>query len=240
MEGDAAVHEARVIVGKPETPTPIFSNVMRYVLINPSWQVPNSIIRKEFASKLGALSRRGYEVKTVGGRLTVRQLPGDDNALGRIAFMFPNDHAVYLHDTPARELFDEDARAFSHGCIRVEDPMSLAEVVLDGATSGWTEERIEAKVGGAERTVFLPRPLPIHIEYFTEFADEFGGLRERARHLRNHSQGGRHTRPGKSRLKGPRDGAIGDSNRFLPNCDVFVTMRGPNQARSGTRARQVA
>ena len=178
MEGDAAVHEARVIVGKPETPTPIFSNVMRYVIINPSWQVPDSIIRKEFASKLGALSRRGYEVKTVGGRLTVRQLPGDDNALGRIAFMFPNDHAVYLHDTPARELFDEDARAFSHGCIRVEDPMSLAEVVLDGQTSGWTEERIEAKVGGAERTVFLPRPLPIHIEYFTEFADEFGGVRE--------------------------------------------------------------
>ena len=177
MEGDAAVHEARVIVGKPETPTPIFSNVMRYVIINPSWQVPDSIIRKEFASKLGALSRRGYEVKTVGGRLTVRQLPGDDNALGRIAFMFPNDHAVYLHDTPARELFDEDARAFSHGCIRVEDPMSLAEVVLDGPTSGWTEERIEAKVGGAERTVFLPRPLPIHIEYFTEFADEFGGVR---------------------------------------------------------------
>ncbi len=178
MEGDAAVHEARVIVGKPETPTPIFSNVMRYVIINPSWQVPDSIIKKEFASKLGALSRRGYEVKTVGGRLTVRQLPGDDNALGRIAFMFPNDHAVYLHDTPARELFDEDARAFSHGCIRVEDPMSLAEVVLDGPTSGWTEERIEAKVGGAERTVFLPRPLPIHIEYFTEFADEFGGVRQ--------------------------------------------------------------
>ena len=135
LEGDAAIHEARVIVGKPETPTPIFSNVMRYVLINPSWQVPDSIIKKEFASKLGALSRRGYEVKTVGGRLTVRQLPGDDNALGRIAFMFPNDHAIYLHDTPAQELFDEDPRAFSHGCIRVEDPLSLAELVLGGEAS---------------------------------------------------------------------------------------------------------
>ena len=118
-------------------------------------------------------------MKTVGGRLTVRQLPGDDNALGRIAFMFPNDHAVYLHDTPARELFDDDERAFSHGCIRVEDPLSLAEVVLGGQTSGWTEERIEVAVGGAERTVFLPRPLPIHIEYFTEFIDEFGELQER-------------------------------------------------------------
>jgi L,D-transpeptidase YcbB len=179
MEGDAAIHEARVIVGKPETPTPIFSNVMRYVILNPSWLVPDSIIKKEFASKLGALSRRGYEVKTVGGRLTVRQLPGDDNALGRIAFMFPNDHAVYLHDTPARELFDEDARAFSHGCIRVEDPLSLAEIVLGGEASKWTGERIESAIGGPERTVFLPRPLPIHIEYFTEFVDEFGELRER-------------------------------------------------------------
>jgi L,D-transpeptidase YcbB len=179
MEGDAAVHEARVIVGKPETPTPIFSNVMRYVIINPSWQVPDSIIKKELMPKLGSLTRRGYEVKTVGGRLTVRQLPSDDNALGRIAFMFPNDHAVYLHDTPARDLFDEDARAFSHGCIRVEDPLSLAALVLDGQTSGWTEERIEAKVGGAERTVFLPRPLPIHIEYFTEFVDEFGERQQR-------------------------------------------------------------
>jgi L,D-transpeptidase YcbB len=179
MEGDGVVHQARVIVGKPETPTPVFSNVMRYVIINPSWQVPDSIIKKELMSKLGSLSRRGYEVKTVGGRLTVRQLPGDDNALGRIAFMFPNDHAVYLHDTPARELFDEEARAFSHGCIRVEDPMSLAELVLDGDSSKWTADRIEAAVGGPERTIFLPRPLPIHIEYFTEFVDEFGELRER-------------------------------------------------------------
>ena len=77
LEGDAVVHQARVIVGKPETPTPIFSNVMRYVIINPSWQVPNSIIKKEIMPKLGSLSRRGYEVKTVGGRLTVRQLPGE-------------------------------------------------------------------------------------------------------------------------------------------------------------------
>ena len=102
IEGDRVIHQARVVVGKPETPTPIFSDVMRYVLINPSWQVPDSIIKKEMVSKLGAFSRRGYEVKTVGGRVTVRQLPGDDNALGRFAFMFPNDHAIYLHDTPSK------------------------------------------------------------------------------------------------------------------------------------------
>ena len=179
LRGDEVLLKTRAIVGKPETPTPIFSGDMRYVLINPSWRVPDSIIKKEFASRLGALSRRGYEVKTVGGRVTVRQLPGDDNALGRIAFMFPNDHAIYLHDTPARELFDEESRAFSHGCIRVEDPLSLAELVLGGERSGWTAERIEAAFGDKERTVFLPHPLPVHIEYFTEFVDEFGELQER-------------------------------------------------------------
>ena len=179
LEGDRVVLKSRVIVGKPETPTPIFSSLMRYVLINPSWQVPNSIVRKELAPKLGSLSRRGYEVKTVGGRLTVRQLPGEDNALGRIAFMFPNDHAIYLHDTPARDLFDEETRAFSHGCVRVEDPLSLAALVLGGGSGGWTEERIEAAFGDKERTVFLPRPLPIHIVYLTDFVDEFGELQER-------------------------------------------------------------
>jgi murein L,D-transpeptidase YcbB/YkuD len=179
LEGDAVVHSARVVVGKPNTPTPIFSDVMRYVLINPSWRVPDSIVQKEMLPKLASdptyLSRRGYEVKTVGGRLAVRQLPGEDNALGRLAFMFPNDHAVYLHDTPSQALFDEDMRAFSHGCVRVEDPVRLAELVL-----GWPEERINAAIGGPERTVFLPQPLPIHIEYFTEFVDESGELQERA------------------------------------------------------------
>jgi L,D-transpeptidase YcbB len=180
LKGDSVVFQSRVIVGKPETPTPVFSAVMRYVLINPSWEVPDSIIKKEMMPKLGSLSRRGYEVKTVGGRLTVRQLPGDDNALGRIAFMFPNDHAIYLHDTPARELFEEETRAFSHGCIRVEDPVSLAELVLGGESGGgWTSERIEGAIGGRERTVFLPRQLPVHIEYFTEFVDESGELQER-------------------------------------------------------------
>ncbi|MBV9289907.1 MAG: L,D-transpeptidase family protein [Hyphomicrobiales bacterium] len=175
VEGDSVVHRARVIVGKPGTPTPIFSNVMRYVLINPSWRVPDSIIRKEMMPRLAYLSRHGYEVKTVDGRLAVRQLPGEDNALGRLAFMFPNDHSVYLHDTPAQDLFGADRRAFSHGCVRVEDAVRLAELVL-----GWPPDRIEAAFGESERTVFLPRPLPIHIEYFTEFVDEFGELQQRA------------------------------------------------------------
>ena len=174
FEGDTVVHNARVVVGKPQTPTPVFSNVMRYVLINPEWQVPDSIVKKEILPRLGHFESLGYQVKTIGGRVTVRQPPGDDNALGRLAFMFPNEHSVYLHDTPARELFSEDIRALSHGCVRVEDPMRLAELVL-----GWPESRISAAIGGPERTVFLPQPLPIHIEYFTDFVDEDGILQER-------------------------------------------------------------
>jgi len=174
FDGDTLIHSARVVVGKPQTPTPVFSNVMRYVLINPAWLVPDSIVRKEILPRLEHFESLGYEVKTVGGRITVRQPPGEDNALGRLAFMFPNDHSVYLHDTPARELFSEDMRALSHGCIRVEDAMRLAELVL-----GWPESRINAAIGGRERTVFLPQPLPIHIEYFTDFVDEDGILQER-------------------------------------------------------------
>ncbi len=174
FDGDTVVHSARVVVGKPKTPTPVFSNVMRYVLINPAWQVPDSIVKKEILPRLSHFESLGYEVKTIGGRVTVRQPPGEDNALGRLAFMFPNDHSVYLHDTPARELFSEDMRALSHGCVRVEDPMRLAELVL-----GWPERRISAAIGGPERTVFLPQPLPIHIEYFTDFVDEDGILQER-------------------------------------------------------------
>ena len=174
MDGDTVLMSARAVVGKPDTPTPVFSGRMRYVLINPSWEVPDSIIKKEILPRLDHFARLGYEVKSVGGRLVVRQPPGAGNALGRLAFMFPNDHAVYLHDTPSRQLFDEDMRALSHGCVRVEDPERLAEIVL-----GWPEARLEAAIGGPERTVFLPRPLPIHIEYFTAFVDADGSLEER-------------------------------------------------------------
>ena len=174
FDGDAVVHSARVVVGKPQTPTPIFSNVMRYVLINPAWQVPDSIIKKEILPRLGHFESLGYEVKTIGGRITVRQPPGEDNALGRLAFMFPNEHSVYLHDTPARELFSEDMRALSHGCVRVEDPVRLAELVL-----GWPESRVSAAIGGRERTVFLPRAAADPHRIFHRFRRRRRNLQER-------------------------------------------------------------
>jgi murein L,D-transpeptidase YcbB/YkuD len=183
MDGDEEVHRTRVIVGKPDTPTPIFSNEIKYLLVNPIWRVPDSIIKKEMLPKLagdpGYLTRRGFKVSQVGDRLVVEQPPGEANALGHLLFMFPNEHAVYLHDTPSRGLFASARRAFSHGCIRVEQPMQLAELVMGGGKRGWSAERIESMIGSNERTVFLPQPLPIHIQYFTEFVDGAGALQER-------------------------------------------------------------
>jgi L,D-transpeptidase YcbB len=182
VRGGVVAHRARVIVGKEETPTPVFSNALRFIIVNPYWNVPPSIINKEMLPKYGgdvsAIEQRGFKVAYRGGKLTVRQPPGEGNALGRIKFMFPNDFAVYLHDTPSRGLFGQSRRAFSHGCMRVEDPFALAEAVL-GPDSGWSEERVRRLIGEHERYINLSRPLPIHIEYFTAYVDEYGELRLR-------------------------------------------------------------
>jgi L,D-transpeptidase YcbB len=177
---DQLIARHRVIVGKPQTPTPIFSNAMKFVIVNPIWNVPPSIIRKEMLPRLAQdpdyLARMGFEVFSVHGHLVVRQPPGERNALGRIKFMFPNQYDVYLHDTPTRNLFAASRRAFSHGCVRVDDPFSLAETVLG---PNWPEERVKHLIGGEQRFINLPKPLPIHIEYFTAFVDADGHLQMR-------------------------------------------------------------
>ena len=182
-KNDEEADRSRVIVGKPTTPTPIFSNSVKYLLVNPIWRVPESIVKKEMLPKAGGdpsyLERHGFTVKEVRGQIVVEQPPGEGNALGRLLFMFPNEYSVYLHDTPSRGLFAAAKRAFSHGCIRVEQPMRLAAEAMGGASNGWSPEKIEALLGPNERAVFLPEPLPIHIEYFTEFVDDDGTLRER-------------------------------------------------------------
>ncbi len=182
VRGGAVAHRAKVIVGKVQTPTPIFSNAMRFIIVNPSWNVPESIINKEMLPKHGGdlsdLAARGWQVAVRHGKLTLRQPPGDGNALGRIKFMFPNDFSVYLHDTPSRGLFAAKRRAFSHGCMRVDNPFALAEAVL-GPGSGWTKERVKKLIGDNERYINLKTPLPIHIEYFTAFVDENGRLQQR-------------------------------------------------------------
>ena len=182
FDGDRSVHHARVVVGKPDHETPIFSETMKFIIVNPYWNVPLSIVNKEMMPKLAAdpnyFQNHGYEVVEKGGETYVRQPPGDSNALGRIKFMFPNRFSVYLHDTNAKGYFNKDERALSHGCIRVDQPFKLAEAVL-GRDRGWSEARVEGMVGGDERTVNLPRPVQVHINYFTAFVDDAGQLRLR-------------------------------------------------------------
>lgn len=167
--------EARVIVGKPDSRTPLFSGLMEYAVVNPSWYVPPSIL-KTMAPKLagyGGKTWGGYEVVRRGGHISLRQPPGERNALGFIKFMFPNQHAVYLHDTPNRSLFSAAKRDFSHGCVRVDDPFRLADVVLPD----WSAERLKKLIGKGERTIRLPEKLPVHLAYFTAYVDDGGTYR---------------------------------------------------------------
>ncbi|MCJ2133865.1 L,D-transpeptidase family protein [Methylobacterium sp. J-026] len=167
--------EARVIVGKPDSRTPLFSGLMEYAVVNPSWYVPPSIL-KTMAPKLagyGGKTWGGYEVVRHGGHIALRQPPGERNALGFIKFMFPNQHAVYLHDTPNRSLFSAAKRDFSHGCVRVDDPFRLADTVLPN----WSAERLKKLIGKGERTIRLPEKLPVHLAYFTAYVDDGGSYR---------------------------------------------------------------
>ena len=169
------VHQARVIVGKPETPTPLFSDVMDHAIVNPSWNVPPSIFKNEFYSDPAYAAARGYQVVRTKHGVSIRQPPGERNALGFIKFMFPNQHAVYLHDTPNRSLFGSERRAMSHGCVRLDQPFKFAEFVLG---SDWTEPRLRSLIGRGERTIRLPTKVRVHLAYFTVFVDETGELRQ--------------------------------------------------------------
>ncbi len=194
VEDGRVIHDTRVVVGKPDTPTPLLTHDMEYVVVNPSWNVPVSIARKEMLPNLQRdpyyLQRQGITIERNGhaidpgsvnwqaglGGYSFRQPPGERNALGRIKFMFPNQHSVYLHDTPSRSLFANDRRAYSHGCVRVQDPLSFGEVVfsLGMPNDGWTEAKIGGMFGGKERYINLKRHIPVHIVYFTAFVDETG------------------------------------------------------------------
>jgi L,D-transpeptidase YcbB len=110
------------------------------------------------------------------GQMQVRQPPGEDNALGHIKFMFPNNFSVYLHDTSSRSLFVKDKRAFSHGCVRVDNPYKFAEIVM-GADNGWTEDRVRSLVGKREQRIDLKEKIPVHIAYFTAYVDDEGQLK---------------------------------------------------------------
>lgn len=186
MQDGRRVHETRVVVGKPQTPTPLLSRDMQYIVVNPAWNIPPSIARNEMMPLLrsdpSALSRRGIEVVRNGsGGYSFRQVPSERNALGRIKFMFPNDHSVYLHDTPSKALFQTDRRAYSHGCVRVYEPLKFGEVIFNLGLpgDGWTEGRISKMFGSSERYINLKQRFPVHIVYFTLVTDDTGRLSPR-------------------------------------------------------------
>lgn len=187
----------RVVVGKPGHRTPVFSNKIKYLELNPTWTVPYSIATKEMLPKLQ--SNPGYLGSNFellqGGQsipftsvdwsayststfpFTIRQKPGPKNALGRVKFIFPNKHAIYLHDTPSRSLFNQTTRAFSHGCIRVGRPLHLANQLLANAPGKWSLRKIQTVLDSEERTrVNLPEPLPVHLTYSTVFRGLNGAI----------------------------------------------------------------
>lgn len=188
------VWETNVQVGRPYHQSPVFRDEIKYVVFNPTWTVPYSIATKEMLPKIQRepdyFSKRDFDVKDRNGNLvdpasvdwqslsrrnfpyTFVQRPGPNNALGRVKFIFPNEHSVYLHDTPSKHLFSQAERTFSHGCIRVENPLEFAEQLLG---PDWDQARIQATLDKREtRTVFLPEPLPILILYLTSFVSPDG------------------------------------------------------------------
>ena len=194
VEGKRTTLEMKVVVGKEATQTPVFSDVVDRIVINPDWSVPEGITANEIAPAMAQdpshLARQRMRVFVDGeeidaqsvdwsdseqvSRVSVRQDPGEGNALGRIKFVFPNRFNVYLHGTPADHLFAREQRGFSHGCVRVEDPLRLAVHLLQGVAGG-TAEAIEARIAeGSTKTIELARPMPVHLVYFTAFVDEKG------------------------------------------------------------------
>jgi murein L,D-transpeptidase YcbB/YkuD len=155
----------------------IFKGDMKYIVFSPYWNIPESIIKKEILPKLqknpNYLEQNNMEWWN-GGK--IRQRPGVDNALGLVKFVFPNSYNIYLHDTPSKHLFNAEKRTFSHGCIRISEPVKMIEYLLQNDSS-WNSERIyNAMYGGYERQVQLKKNIPVYIVYFTAFVDEKGLL----------------------------------------------------------------
>jgi len=192
----ALLHEARAIVGRTSTPTPTFEASMRYIELNPTWTVPAGIVGEildEIRGDPAYLRRMDMRVLDRSGRpvdpdpaqllrysardfpYVFRQEPGPLNPLGSIKFVFPNRYNVYLHDTPSKQLFEREQRTFSHGCIRIEDPFRLAELILDDPVR-WNRSQLLAAAEAGTRTITLADPLPVVIFYWTATSDGEGEL----------------------------------------------------------------
>jgi len=182
VRGHEIVWSTRVIVGKEDSQTPMFRDRLDHLVLNPTWTVPVSIQKNlgNVSDKYTLIDRRTGRRVSGGNaadykRYRVVQSPGPDNALGRVKFMFPNRHAVYMHDTPSKALFGRPVRALSHGCVRVQNPIELAELLLE--ESGWDRARIDSVFEDTKtRYVNLSEPLPVLLYYLTARADAKGSL----------------------------------------------------------------
>src|SRR5579862_2131525 len=187
MHDGKPIWTTRIVDGKPAMPSPIMTAEMKYITINPTWNVPPSIVNHEYLPALQqdptVLDRMGLKVgKNPDGSVHIWQPPGDKNALGRIRFNFPNKFLVYQHDTPDKYLFAYDMRAYSHGCMRVQDPQHYAEVLLSLVRphDGYTEERIRKMIAeGGEQDIQFPTFIPVNLTYQTAFVDDDGKLQFR-------------------------------------------------------------
>ncbi|HEV7252405.1 MAG TPA: L,D-transpeptidase family protein [Mesorhizobium sp.] len=205
LEGGAEKLSMRVVIGTPANQTSFFYDEIEQVDYNPYWGVPQSILINEMLPRLrrdpGYLDRAGYEVSDSKGRrissakvnwwsyspkspLSVRQTPSEANALGELKILFPNKHAIYMHDTPAKDLFDKDERAFSHGCVRLHDPRGMAAAVL-----GTSVEHVAEKLEQGHSTEKVSQKIPVYVAYFTAWPDAGGTVRyfadiyERDKHI---------------------------------------------------------
>ncbi len=202
-EGKHLVDTMRVIVGKPNHPTPSFHNVMKYIVVNPYWKIPESIVKQEMLKHLirdpyyyerrGKILKRSwdedservdpgtvdwakYRAKNKHIPYYFMQVPGTSNALGKIKFLFPNGYSVYIHDTPTKKLFFRNERAFSHGCMRIQKPRELLKV-LALYNDNIDVEAIMARLGTREKkTIALKRRVPVDITYLTAYIDPYGNL----------------------------------------------------------------
>lgn len=182
-EGGRKTVDMAVVVGKQQSQTPVFSDTMEYIELNPEWNIPNTIASEEILPKLasdpGYLARNNMEYVGEGANARIRQRPGPDNPLGQVKFMFPNEHDVYLHDTPADHLFSREERDFSHGCIRLERPVQFAEHLFKDHPE-WSGPRIrQTIVSGEQKSIKLPEKLPVHILYFTAWVEDNGTVQFR-------------------------------------------------------------
>src|SRR6185436_663515 len=183
----AQVWTTRVVTGKPGNhATPLLTETMKFITVNPTWNVPPSIIYNEYLPALQqdptVLQRMGLKLeRNRDGSIHISQPPGEANALGRIRFNFPNKFLVYQHDTPDKNLFARDERAFSHGCMRVQNPDQYASTLLNIVmpNASYSPEKIRSMYGRSEIDLKFPTPIPVNITYQTAFVDDAGKLQIR-------------------------------------------------------------